>query len=45
MKPDQWLSDFFGREIVQVKVAADDFRQIARLQKQGFVLVEGEFGI
>lgn len=33
---------FFGREIVQVKVAADDFRQIARLQKQGFVLVEGE---
>ncbi|MEE3700803.1 dTDP-4-amino-4,6-dideoxy-D-galactose acyltransferase [Mannheimia haemolytica] len=42
MKPDQWLSDFFGREIVQVKVAADDFRQIARLQKQGFVLVEGE---
>ncbi|HDV7284676.1 TPA: dTDP-4-amino-4,6-dideoxy-D-galactose acyltransferase [Mannheimia haemolytica] len=42
MKPDQWLSDFFGREIVQVKVAADDFTQIARLQKQGFVLVEGE---
>ncbi|MFA9488111.1 MULTISPECIES: dTDP-4-amino-4,6-dideoxy-D-galactose acyltransferase [unclassified Mannheimia] len=40
--PDKWLSDFFGREIVQAKVAADDFAQIGQLQKQGFVFVEGE---
>lgn len=40
--PDKWLSDFFGREIVQAKVAADDFAQIEQLQKQGFVFVEGE---
>ncbi len=33
---------FFGREIVQVKVAANDCMQIDQLQKQGFVFVEGE---
>ncbi|RGE47997.1 hypothetical protein MHD_05830 [Mannheimia granulomatis] len=39
---DQWLSDFFDREIVQVKVKAEDLAQIEELQKQGFVWVEGE---
>ncbi|MEG9488066.1 dTDP-4-amino-4,6-dideoxy-D-galactose acyltransferase [Mannheimia indoligenes] len=42
IRADKWLSDFFGREIVQAKVAADNFVHIDRLQKQGFIFVEGE---
>lgn len=42
IKPNKWLSDFFGREIVQAKVSVGDFSKIEQLQKQGFVLVEGE---
>lgn len=41
-QPDNWLSAFFDRDIVQVKVNAKDFDQIAQLQKQGFSFVEGE---
>ncbi|WGE90824.1 dTDP-4-amino-4,6-dideoxy-D-galactose acyltransferase [Actinobacillus genomosp. 1] len=40
--PDPWLSDFFGRPIVQAKVAAQDYLQIQHLQTQGFQFVEGE---
>lgn len=40
--PNRWLSDFFGREIREIKVAADDVAQICLLQQQGFQFVEGE---
>ncbi|QLB17075.1 histone acetyltransferase [Mannheimia varigena] len=39
---DKWLSDFFGREIIQAKVPAEDVAQIEQLQQQGFQFVEGE---
>ncbi|TLU75038.1 dTDP-4-amino-4,6-dideoxy-D-galactose acyltransferase [Mannheimia varigena] len=42
MKADKWLSDFFGREIIQAKVPAEDVAQIEQLQQQGFQFVEGE---
>lgn len=42
IKADKWLSTFFGREIVQAKVLANDFAQMTELQKQGFIFVEGE---
>lgn len=40
--PNQWLSDFFGREIREIKVAAEDVEQIRLVQQQGFQFVEGE---
>lgn len=42
MKADKWLSDFFGREIIQAKLPAEDVAQIEQLQRQGFQFVEGE---
>lgn len=42
IKADVWLSAFFGREIRQVKVAADDLTQMEQLQMQGWVFIEGE---
>lgn len=40
--PDPWLSDFFGRPIIQAKAAAQDHAYIQHLQAQGFQFVEGE---
>ncbi|AIZ79928.1 dTDP-4-amino-4,6-dideoxy-D-galactose acyltransferase [Actinobacillus equuli] len=40
--PNQWLSEFFGRDIYEIKVAADDIEQIRLVQQQGFQFVEGE---
>lgn len=42
IQPDKWLSEFFGRDIVQAKVNAQDLVQIAQLQKLGFSFVEGK---
>ncbi|WP_150538257.1 dTDP-4-amino-4,6-dideoxy-D-galactose acyltransferase [Actinobacillus vicugnae] len=45
--PNRWLSDFFGREIREVKVQVQNVEQIQALQTQGFQFVEGEldFGL
>lgn len=40
--PDPWLSEFFGRPIIQAKVSATDGERSAALQRQGFHFVEGE---
>ncbi|WGE58961.1 dTDP-4-amino-4,6-dideoxy-D-galactose acyltransferase [Actinobacillus equuli] len=40
--PNQWLSEFFGREIYEIKVAAEDVERIRLVQQQGFQFVEGE---
>ncbi|AAP96586.1 histone acetyltransferase [[Haemophilus] ducreyi] len=42
ISPDQWLSDFFGRPIVQVKVATADHQQIQKLAQQGLQLASSE---
>ncbi|VEI47954.1 TDP-fucosamine acetyltransferase [Actinobacillus equuli] len=40
--PNQWLSAFFGRDIYEIKVAAEDVERIRLVQQQGFQFVEGE---